>query len=241
MNRRRWIRWGIGALAAGLLMSGCAMVWVPDPAVSIAAWRSPEVVFRGAYSSGFIALTIDDGPHPETTPQILDVLDAHGAWATFFLLGENARQYPELVDEIRARGHEVGNHLMRDERSVGEGLEVFRRDLAEADSLLAMEEPKWFRPGSGWYSGWMLEEAESQGYRCVLASAYVQDTKIRNPGVIIWLLKQQTRPGEIVVVHEGSPQRTWAPEVIDELIGHWHAQGWAVGTVGDLVGLQRDR
>lgn len=216
------------------------MVWVPDPVVSIAASTSPEVIFRGARGSGLIALTIDDGPHPDTTPAILDVLDEHGAWATFFLLGDNARRYPDLVEEIRARGHEIGNHLMHDERTAAKGLEAFRRDLADADSILSIEEPKFFRPGSGWYTGWMLEEAELHGYRCVLASAYVQDTKLRKPGIIAWLLKRQAGPGEIVVVHEGRPDRTWAPQVLGELIDHWHAKGWAVGTVGELVALSSE-
>ena len=217
------------------------MVWLPDPAVKVAAWRSPDVIFRGGTTSAFIALTIDDGPHPATTLPILDVLDEHGAWATFFLIGENAREYPELVEEIRARGHEVGNHLMRDERSVTKGAEAFRRDLAEADSILEMEDPRWFRPGRGWYAGWMLDEAQAQGYRCVLASAHVQDTRIRNAGLITWLLKQQTGPGEIVVIHEGSPDRTWATEVIDELVGYWHSKGWQVGTVGDLMDLDASK
>jgi peptidoglycan/xylan/chitin deacetylase (PgdA/CDA1 family) len=241
MKRRRLIRAGLAVTLAGLLMTGCAMVWLPDPAVSVAAWRSPDVIFRGARTSGFIALTIDDGPHPDTTPAILDVLDEHGAWATFFLLGENARQYPELVEEIRARGHEVGNHLMRDERSVAKGLEVFRRDLAEADSILEMEEPKWFRPGSGRYAGWMIDEAKAQGYRCVLASAHVQDVHLRHAGTITWLLMQQTGPGEIVVVHEGAPDRNWAPGVIDSLIDEWHSRGWQVGTVGDLMKIAPPR
>lgn len=222
-----------------LLISGCSMVWIPDPAVSIVEWYSPEVIFRGDRESGLIALTIDDGPHPDTTPAILDVLDAHGTWATFFLLGEKARKYPELVEEIRTRGHEVGNHLMRDEKSVSLGREQFAADLAEADSLLWIEGPKWFRPGSGWYAGWMLQVAEAQGYRCVLASVYVQDTKIRKPRLITWLLKQQTEPGDIVVVHGGSSDRDWAPEVLDGLIGYWHDRGWNVGTVGDLMELSK--
>ena len=241
MNQRRLIRIALAVFAAVFLMTGCAVVWIPDPAVSVAEWHSPDVIFRGAKESGFIALTIDDGPHPDTTPEILDVLDQHGAWATFFLIGENAREYPELVEEIRARGHEVGNHLMRDERSVGTGVEAFRRDLAETDSILEMEAPKWFRPGRGWYAEWMIEEAAAQGYRCVLGSAHVQDTKIRNAGVISWLLRQQTGPGEIVVVHEGGSDRTWAPRVIDELITHWHSRGWQVGTVGDLMLLAEER
>jgi peptidoglycan/xylan/chitin deacetylase (PgdA/CDA1 family) len=234
MNRRR-IRAGVSLLLAGVLIAGCAAVWIPDPLVGIAEMYRPDVVYRAPHSTGMIAVTIDDGPHPETTPEILDVLDRHGVWATFFLLGENARDYPELMESIRDRGHEIGNHLMRDEKSVSLGREVFARDLARADSILAIEGPKLFRPGSGWFAGWMLEEAQSQGYRCVLASAYVQDTKIRSASFVAWLLKNQTQAGDIVVLHEGRSDRTWAPEVLDELIPYWQSRGWRVGTVGDLL------
>jgi peptidoglycan/xylan/chitin deacetylase (PgdA/CDA1 family) len=240
MNYRR-VRTGVLLLLVGVLIAGCAAVWIPDPLVGIAEMYRPEVVYRAPRATGVIALTIDDGPHPETTPAILDVLDRHGVWATFFLLGENAWAHLDLVETIRDRGHEIGNHLMRDEKSVSLGREIFARDLARADSILAIEGPKLFRPGSGWFAGWMLEEAEAQGYRCVLASAYVQDTKIRKASVIAWLLKNQTRAGDIVVLHEGRPDRTWAPEVIDELIGYWHSKGWRVGTVGDLVLLSEHR
>jgi peptidoglycan/xylan/chitin deacetylase (PgdA/CDA1 family) len=239
--KRRWARVAFLVLLSGVLMSGCALVWVPDPVVSIAESRSPDVIFRGAHETGFVALTIDDGPHPGTTPAILDVLDEHGAWATFFLLGENAAKYPDLVEEIRARGHEIGNHLMRDEKSVSLGREGFARDLAEADSVLRIEGAKFFRPGSGWYAGWMLEEAAEQGYRCVLASVYVQDTRLRQAALISWLIGQQTGPGDIVVVHEGRPERDWAPSVLDALIEEWHGKGWAVGTVGDLLALEPER
>ena len=231
----RRIRLGVTALLAVLLIAGCAVVWTPGPLISLAELGSPDVVFRGAPEAGIIALTIDDGPHPETTPKILAVLDRHGAWATFFLLGENAQAYPELVETIRDRGHEIGNHLMRDERSVTRGRETFQRDLAAADSILAIDEPKWFRPGSGWYADWMLEEAERQGYTCVLASAYMQDVKIRRVGLIQWLLKRRVRPGDIVVLHEGSDSRRWTPAVLDEVIPYWQDRGWAVGTVGDLL------
>ena len=66
MNRRRGIRWGVAVLLAGLAIAGCAVVWIPDPAVSVAQWHSPEVVFRGESTSGQIALTIDDGPDPDS-------------------------------------------------------------------------------------------------------------------------------------------------------------------------------
>lgn len=57
-----------------------------------------------------VLITIDDGPDPQTTPAMLDLLDAHGGKAVFFLIGEKARRWPELVRQIQQRGHEIGNH-----------------------------------------------------------------------------------------------------------------------------------
>lgn len=235
LRPRRWIRIMIGALLAFMLFAVCVAVWLPGPLLSIAESRLPGAVFRGPRSSGLIALTIDDGPHPDTTMDLLATLERHEAQATFFLLGENVIAYPDLVDSIRIRGHEIGNHLMRDERSVTKGRDQFVRDLTMADSLLALSDPKWFRPGSGWTAGWMIEEATREGYTCILASAYVQDVKLRNGAVISQLLKWRVGPGDIVVLHEGDPSRTWAPRVLDQLIPYWRSKGWKVGTVGQLM------
>ena len=68
------------------------------------------VLVKGRRSRGRVALPFDDGPHPENTPRILDVLDKSCVTATFFLQGREAEKYPALVREISARGHQVGNH-----------------------------------------------------------------------------------------------------------------------------------
>ena len=72
----------------------------------------PQSILRRKYSSGEPALylTFDDGPHPDVTPRLLDLLDKYNAKASFFLIGVNAKQYPELVTEIAKRGHTVANH-----------------------------------------------------------------------------------------------------------------------------------
>ncbi len=118
------------------------------------------------------ALTLDDGPHPATTTALLDVLDHHGARATFFVLGERARVEKALVARIRAEGHELGNHLLRDEPSIGLAPEEFSRQLAETGALLAEHGgARWFRPGSGRFTPRMLRTAAGQGLRCVLGTA----------------------------------------------------------------------
>ena len=71
-----------------------------------AIWRIKRKKRRVVY------LTFDDGPIPEVTPWVLDLLDSHGIKATFFLVGDNVRRHPELLEEIRRRGHSWGNHTM---------------------------------------------------------------------------------------------------------------------------------
>ena len=70
----------------------------------------PEIMWRVETDEPIVALTFDDGPDPTYTPQVLELLERYHVHATFFLVGEHARQYPELVAHIRAHGHEIGNH-----------------------------------------------------------------------------------------------------------------------------------
>ena len=73
-------------------------------------WLYPHALWRMDPRERAVYLTFDDGPIPEATPWILDVLDQFGAKATFFMVGDNAHRYPELLDEVRRRGHAIGNH-----------------------------------------------------------------------------------------------------------------------------------
>lgn len=195
-------------------------------------WREPvtrllsraipgDVLWFVDTSEPIFALTFDDGPHPETTPGLLDVLRKHRAKATFFLIGERVKAHPELVERIAAEGHELGNHLMRDERSVLVPDERFARELAETSALLTPYGPvRWFRPGAGFFKPRMLETAAGQGLRAVLGTVTVAD-------------KDAVRPGSIVVLHEGTAERRGVVAAADEFLG-----GMTLGavTVSDLVG-----
>ena len=80
-----------------------------------------------------VYLTFDDGPIPEITPLVLDILDGAGAKATFFAVGDNARRYPELIEEIRRRGHHIGNHTMHHLKGMSTNTETYLRDLVTRD------------------------------------------------------------------------------------------------------------
>lgn len=113
------------------------------------------VWFRVARDPRSVMLTFDDGPHPEFTPQVLDLLDKHGARATFFLIGERAERHPDLVREIHGRGHCIGNHTwshLNDCRggtySYGRYLGEIRRCQSTMRSIAGVE-TKLFRPPRG--------------------------------------------------------------------------------------------
>ena len=130
-----------------------------------------RVVASVATRENHVALTIDDGPHPATTPELLRVLRSHGARATFFLIGERAQSPPDLVRRIAADGHEVANHLMHDQPSIRLPATEFRRQLAQVHELLApFGDVVFFRPGSGWITRRMLRDAAAQGYTCALGT-----------------------------------------------------------------------
>jgi peptidoglycan/xylan/chitin deacetylase (PgdA/CDA1 family) len=186
------------------------------------------------------ALTFDDGPHPETTPALLDVLARHGARATFFLIGERIPGNEPVLDRIAAEGHELGNHLMREERTVLVPDQQFRRDLAAVNSLLAPHGPvRWFRPGSGWFTPRMLRTAADQDLRIVLGTVVAMHTGGPDDAGIAPSLAAAIRPGSIAVLHEGTGNRRGVAATVDELLSGLRGRGLEAVTVSELVALSR--
>jgi peptidoglycan-N-acetylglucosamine deacetylase len=186
------------------------------------------------------ALTFDDGPHPNTTPELLDVLAHHGARATFFLIGERIRGNEPLVARIAAEGHELANHLMRDERSVLLPDLTFRRQLAEVTGLLTpYGAVRWVRPGSGWFTPRMLRSAAEQELRIVLGTMAAMHTGGVGDPLIADSMLAGIRPGSIVVLHEGTHQRRGVAATTDVLLTELTRRGLAAVTVSDLVAMRR--
>jgi peptidoglycan/xylan/chitin deacetylase (PgdA/CDA1 family) len=182
------------------------------------------------------ALTFDDGPGAQTTPGLLEVLGRHRAGATFFLVGERVQALPELVAAIGAAGHEVANHLMRDERSVLAPDREFRRDLARVSELLAPYGPvRWFRPGSGVFTRRMLRSAAEHNLRAVLGTLVADNRGRPADDRIARGLVAGVRPGSIVVLHEGTPERRGVVRTTDELLTELAGRGLSAVSVSELV------
>ena len=110
-------------------------------------WLVPGGIFRMPAGERKVYLTFDDGPIPEMTPWVLDTLDAFGVKATFFMVGDNVRRHPELLREVRRRGHAVGNHTMHHLQGSKSTVASYLRDVMEADELIGSG---LFRPPHGW-------------------------------------------------------------------------------------------
>lgn len=110
-------------------------------------WIYPKALWRMDPNEHAVYLTFDDGPIPESTPFILDTLKKFGAKATFFMVGDNVRRYPELYERIVAEGHQVGNHTYNHMGSLRHSLRTYQRNAEKANELIHSH---LFRPPHGW-------------------------------------------------------------------------------------------
>jgi peptidoglycan/xylan/chitin deacetylase (PgdA/CDA1 family) len=156
-------------------------------------------LFRIKGEGRSIYLTFDDGPIPEVTPWVLDTLDRYNIKATFFMVGDNARRHPELVEEVRRRGHAIGNHTMHHLQGSHVTTRRYLRDIEEANVLL---DTKLFRPPHGWMR---LRQARALKHRftLVMYDLVTRDYSWRlTPEQVLENVKRYARPGAIVVFHD---------------------------------------
>jgi peptidoglycan/xylan/chitin deacetylase (PgdA/CDA1 family) len=203
---------------ASILVGGMA------PAAALAFWFLPDVLLayhmfapqaqglvrahcRFSTNRREVWLTIDDGPDPEDTPLLLELFAAHGAKVTFFVIGENAARYPELVRAMVTAGHEVAHHThthptksfwcaspARVGRELDEGLEALRR---------AGVKPSCFRPPVGIKNLWLAPALRARGLTCVGWSARGLELWRGNVEGVAERVTRDLAPGAILLLHEG--------------------------------------
>ncbi|KLU21163.1 polysaccharide deacetylase [Caballeronia mineralivorans PML1(12)] len=172
-------------------------------------WTRLPAIPRNANA---IALTLDDGPDPVVTPQVLDLLDAYEVRATFFLIGERARRYPALTREIVARGHSVENHSQKHVHTFSvTGMGALSREIDAAQRTLTEltgERPAFFRAPAGLRN--VLLEPVLQKFDLRLAAWTRRgfDTRERDPEVVAQRLLRDLAPRDILLLHDGDAATT---------------------------------
>ena len=169
-------------------------------------------------------LTIDDGPHPEHTPAILDILDQHRIKALFFLVGERAARHPHLVSEIAARGHEIGNHTQTHPATTFWMLRPVRlwREIADCQETLAAicpdHAPRFFRPPAGHHNLFTALTAHALGLKMMLWSARGFDGVLTDVPAITLRIACRLKAGAIVLIHEGTPVAVEVAQAVSSML-----------------------
>ncbi|MBL8419850.1 MAG: polysaccharide deacetylase family protein, partial [Dechloromonas sp.] len=165
-----------------------------------------------------VALTIDDGPDPEVTPRVLDILDTTGMKASFFCIGNRARQYPRVCREIVERGHRVENH--GDSHSwifASFGSARMRADIAAAQATLADitgQAPQFFRPTAGLRNPLLDRILASLDLRLASWTRRPYDTRTGDVRRVLDRLTAGLGPGDILLLHDGNGALTPAGEPV---------------------------
>lgn len=160
----------------------------------------PEAVWRVKRKGRrVIYLTFDDGPIPEVTPWVLDLLDRYRVKATFFLVGDNVRRYPHLFEEIKRRGHSYGNHTMHHIQGLHTTRIGYMRDITEADALI---DSPLFRPPHGILWGGQARAIKHK-YNLVMYDLVTRDYSSKmTPEQVYANVRRYARNGSIIVFHD---------------------------------------
>jgi peptidoglycan/xylan/chitin deacetylase (PgdA/CDA1 family) len=159
-------------------------------------------IVRVATREPAIALTFDDGPHPEETPRVLEILERHGARGTFFMIGKNARRHPEVVARALEAGHAVANHSW-DHPSFRRIQGRYRRaQIRWCGEALGPQGARLFRPPYGEQSLGSRLDALACGYQVVCWDVVAEDWEDRPADHLVQRVMRRLRRGSIVVFHD---------------------------------------
>jgi len=178
------------------------------------------------------ALTFDDGPG-KWTQGVLDALAAKEAPATFFILGSSAAHNQALIHKIKAAGHEVENHSWSHPILTQLSDDEVRREISRTDA--AIGGGRFLRPPYGTYDATVVSIAQSMGYRLVLWTVDTLDWKHRDPDSILSLVKEQTKPGAIILMHDGGVDRSQTVAAIPRVVDWLLQSGYSLTTVENLL------
>jgi cellulose synthase/poly-beta-1,6-N-acetylglucosamine synthase-like glycosyltransferase/peptidoglycan/xylan/chitin deacetylase (PgdA/CDA1 family)/spore germination protein YaaH len=210
----------------------------------------PTLYHQGAGTPHQVALTFDDGPDPKWTPQILDILKAENVKAAFFLVGQNAEEYPALVRRIVAEGHEIGNHTYYHPNLALCWPEHIRLELNATQLLLETitgRSTTLFRPPYAADTSpskiselTPLQLAQDLGYLVVLENIDPQDWARPGADIILQRVKQQRRDGSIILLHDAGGDREQTVEALPLILDYLKTRGDSVVSLSTLLGTTRD-
>jgi len=202
------------------------------------------IISKGERGARGVALTFDDGPDPEVTPRLLELLARHGLGATFFVTGARAERYPEIMQAILSAGHTVGNHSYSHSPFLMlKGRAVLRREIASAQDVFLKlgVVPLAFRPPVGITSARLWRVLLENGMFCVNFSRRAADFGNRRVTGLARRLLAKTVPGDIILLHDVAPRQGDATQLLQEfstLIEGVRERGIEIVPLAQLIGKE---
>lgn len=176
-------------------MTGTARSILPD-----GYWHHPEDSAESPCH-----LTFDDGPFPETTPRLLEMLAEHDVKATFFFTGRNVEQYPELAKLTKDQGHQIGNHTYSHVAPLIVSKSLFEKEVDATSRLIKEatgEAPTLFRPPYGLIDPKKSFSLKERNLKCVYWGPVAEDWNDVGVHEVVRRITRQTRAGSLIVLHE---------------------------------------
>jgi peptidoglycan/xylan/chitin deacetylase (PgdA/CDA1 family) len=196
--------WAMGTLAANHALLTAAGLW-PRSSLLGSNMRhlSPQ-----ACAAGQVAITIDDGPHPQITPAVLDILDASNAKASFFCIGRAVEMHPQLAREIVLRGHSIENHSHSHAHHFSlMGMGALRREISRAQDAILQTTgyaPRYFRAPAGLRSPLLDPVLQTLNLKLVSWTRRGFDTMTQDPDKVRRRLEHKLQAGDILLLHDGN-------------------------------------
>jgi peptidoglycan/xylan/chitin deacetylase (PgdA/CDA1 family) len=184
----------------------------------------------------YIAMTFDDGPSAQLTPRLLDILKERNIKATFFVVGRNVAEYPDIVRRMASEGHEIANHSWSHQAFTQLGAEGLRKQIENTNDVIVKvtgKRPSLMRPPYGATSSNLNKRmTEEYGLKIILWSVDPLDWKYRNSNRVYNHIVQNTQPGSIVLTHDIHATTVAAmPSTLDALL----AKSYKFVTVSELI------
>ena len=162
-------------------------------------WLYPSAIWRMNPKERAVYLTFDDGPIPQSTPWIIETLERYGVKATFFMVGDNVRKYPELYELIKSHGHRLGNHTFNHLGGVTVSSDRYLHNANEADKLI---HSNLFRPPRGWMKNRQYIMLRRH-YTIIMWDLVTRDySKHLTAEDVVDNVKKYTRNGSIITFHD---------------------------------------
>lgn len=187
-----------------------------------------KVIWRKNPLEKVIYLTFDDGPVPEVTPQVLDLLDKYDLKATFFSVGENVQKYPETYSELIRRGHKTGNHTFNHLKGFSVSTEEYVANVKKAAEFI---DSKLYRPPYGRIT-FRQQKALQDDYEIIMWDLITYDyNRNLTPETVLSNVKRYSRNGSIVVFHDSIKAKENMLVVLPLAIEWWKSEGYRFGVL----------